>query len=65
MVLQKILAYSPIYAVSYGPARMFVNFNYSEALKILLIQIIYIILSCLLCNLMYKKGVRKLNVNGG
>lgn len=65
VVLQKILAYSPIYAVSYGPARMFVNFNYSEALKILLIQIIYIILSCLLCNLMYKKGVRKLNVNGG
>ena len=64
-VMQKILNLSPIYANSYGPARLFVNFNLSEFGMILISQIIYILIGYLICYLVYRKGVRKLNVNGG
>ena len=63
--IQPILNYSPIYAVCYGPAKLFVDFTYTNFIKILIVQIIYIIISWLLCTLLYKKGVKKLNVNGG
>lgn len=65
IVLQKILTYTPIYVVSYGPARMFVSFTYNEAIKIIIIQIVYILITYLLCYLVYKRGVKRLNVNGG
>ena len=64
-VIAKVLNYSPVYVVSYGPARMFVNFNYVEAIKIIIAQIIYIMITYLLCLLIYKKGEKRLNVNGG
>ena len=64
-VIQKILNLSPIYANSYGPARLFVNFNIGEFGMILISQIIYIFIGYLICYLIYRKGVRKLNVNGG
>ena len=63
--LQPILNYSPVYVTTYGPARLFVNFNFDAFLNILLFQVIYLILIYLLCLLMYKKGVKNLNVNGG
>ena len=63
--LQGILKYSPIYVVSYGPAKLFVNFNYTNAIYVLLAQILYLVITYLLCAFSYKKGVRKLNVNGG
>lgn len=64
-VLQPILKYSPIYVVSYGPARLFVNFNWTEFRSIFIFQIIYIFASWGLCTLIYRKGVKNLNVNGG
>ena len=64
-VVQPILVYSPIYVVSYGPAKLFVDFSFSSFVSILLAQIIYIIIGYLLCLLLYRKGVKKLNVNGG
>lgn len=64
-VLQPILKFSPVYVVSYGPARLFVNFNWKEFLSIFLAQLIYIVITYLLCSLIYKKGVKRLNVNGG
>ena len=64
-ILQSVLRYSPIYAVSYGPARLFVNFNINECINIILVQIIYIFISYILCTLIYNRGVKKLNVNGG
>ena len=64
-VIQKILNLSPIYANSYGPARLFVNFNIGEFGMILISQIIYIFIGYLICYLIYRKGVKKLNVNGG
>lgn len=63
--IQPILKFSPVYVVCYGPARLFVNFNINEGIIILISQIIYIAFSFLICNLIYKKGVKKLNVNGG
>ena len=49
----------------YGPARLFVGFNINEALHILIAQIIYTVIAYGLCLFVYKKGVEKLNVNGG
>lgn len=63
--VQGILKYLPSYVVAYGPAKLFVDFSSSDAIKILGAQIIYLIISYLLCAFIYKKGVRKLNVNGG
>ena len=64
-IIRPILKFSPIYVVSYGPAKLFVDFNTKNFISIIIAQIIYIIIGYLMCNLMYKKGVRKLNVNGG
>ena len=63
--IQPILSYSPIYVVSYGPAKLFVDFTWGNFLSIIVAQAVYIIIGYLLCSLLYKKGVKKLNVNGG
>lgn len=64
-VLQPILNLSPIYVVSYGPAKLFVDFSLSNFIVIVIAQVIYIAIAYFLCYVLYKKGVRKLNVNGG
>lgn len=64
-VMQPILTYSPIYAVSSGPAKLFVNFSWSGCVEVLFIQIFYIGICYILCKLVYQKGVKKLNVNSG
>lgn len=63
--IQPIINYSPIYAISYGPAKLFVDFSLNTFLSVLISQIIYIFIGWLICSLLYKKGVRNLNVNGG
>ncbi len=63
--IQKILTFSPVYVVNYGPAKLFVNFSYAQALNIIIAQLIYILIAYSLCYLVYKKGVKKINVNGG
>ena len=64
-ILQPIMKYSPIYVVSYGPAKLFVDYKWETLLEVLGIQIIYMIVVFLIAHFIYKKGVRKLNVNGG
>lgn len=64
-IMQPILTYSPIYAVSSGPAKLFVNFSWNGCLEVLFIQLCYIGICYILCKLVYQKGVKKLNVNGG
>ena len=64
-VLQPIINLSPIYAVSYGPAKLFVDFSLSNFFVVIFAQIIYIGIGYLLCSILYKKGVKRLNVNGG
>ncbi len=63
--LQPILTYSPIYAISYGPAKLFVDFNIKTFISVFISQIIYTFIAYNLGNLIYKKGVKNLNVNGG
>jgi len=64
-VIQPILKFSPIYAVSYGPAKLFVDFSWTNFLSVIIAQIIYIIIAWILCTILYRKGVKNLNVNGG
>lgn len=64
-IMQPIIKFSPIYVVSYGPARLFVNFTVDGFISIIVAQIIYLIISFSICHLIYNKGVKKLNVNGG
>ena len=64
-VLRPVLQYSPIFAVTYGPAKLFVHFTVKGALEVLFVQGIYIGIAYGLCLWLYRKGVRSLNVNGG
>lgn len=64
-VIQPILQASPIYVVCYGPAKLFVDFSWTNFSSVFIAQLIYIIIAYSLCSLMYKKGVKNLNVNGG
>ena len=64
-MIQPFLLYSPIYVVCYGPAKLFVNFSWENFISVLAAQIIYIGIAFGLCSLIYKKGVKNLNVNGG
>ena len=64
-IIQKVVTFSPIYVMCYGPARLFVGFNITEAGHILIAQLVYTIIAYSLCLFVYRKGVKKLNVNGG
>ena len=59
------LTYSPIYAVCYGPAKLFVDFSYSNLLSVIISQLVYIVIAYIICKAIYKKGVKNINVNGG
>ena len=63
--IQQVLKYTPIYVISYGPARLFVKYNHEDFFKILLSQIIYIVIGYLCIQIVYKKGKRRLHVYGG
>ena len=63
--MQGPLKYSPIYAMIYGPAKLFVDFSPELYIKIFISQIFYLIIGVMIALLLYKKGVKKLNVNGG
>ena len=64
-MIRPFIKFSPIYAVSYGPAKLFVDFNMPDFISIMISQVAYLIISFTICHLIYKKGVKKLNVNGG
>lgn len=63
--LQPILNYSPIFAINYGPAKLFVEYDPMFLLRVVIIQIIYFIIFYIIAQLVYKKGVKNINVNGG
>ncbi|MBQ7140249.1 MAG: ABC transporter permease [Bacilli bacterium] len=64
-IIQPILKLSPVYVVCYGPAKLFVDFSLNNFITVFISQIIYIGIGFGLCTLLYKKGVKNLNVNGG
>ena len=65
MALQPIIKYSPVFVVSYGPAKLFVDFSLNMFLKVISAQTIYLIICFIIVHLIYRKGVRRINVNGG
>ena len=64
-IMQPFIKYSPAYVTSYGPAKLFVDFSLDKTIEILIMQILYVIITYSLAMFIYRKGVRKLNVNGG
>ena len=64
-IIGNIIRYTPVYSISYGPAKLVINFNDTLYTNVLLSQFISIIIILIIINLLYRKGVRNLNVNGG
>ena len=64
-IMQPFVKFSPVFVVSYGPAKLFVDFSYQKTLEVLLIQLVYVVIAYIFCFLIYRKGVKNLNVNGG
>jgi ABC-2 type transport system permease protein len=64
-VIQTIIKLSPIYGVSYGPAKLVIDFNLSIFSSTLISQLISLLIVYILIAIVYRRGVKKLNVNGG
>lgn len=64
-IIRPIIKCTPIFVVTYGPAKLIIDFSFEAFTKILIAQIIYIIIAVLLIIILYEKGAKKLNVNGG
>lgn len=65
IALQPFIKFSPVYVTMYAPAKMVVDFSYYKFFETFIFQIGYVIFFGILCMFVYKKGVKKLNVNGG
>ena len=63
--IQPIIMYSPIYSVFSGPAKLVASFSWDLFIKVLLSQVIWSVILLVIGVLVYKKGVKKVNVNGG
>lgn len=64
-LIANILRFTPIYSVSYGPAKIIIDFNINTFQNIIISQIITIIIISIIISIIYGRGVKKLNVNGG
>ncbi len=65
IALQPLFKLTPIYTVCYGPAKLIVDFSLEKCVEILAAQAVYLAAGGALMLLIYKKGVKKLYVNGG
>lgn len=63
--LQRVALNMPFAYVTYGPAKLAVDFNTTMATHIVTMQLLYITLSSVLIAWLYRKGVAIVNVNGG
>ena len=63
--LQLLFKMTPIYTVCYGPAKLVVDFSVEKSVEILAAQILYLAAGGALLAWVYRKGVKKLYVNGG
>lgn len=64
-ILQPLFKLTPIYTVCYGPAKLIVDFSPEKCVEILAAQLLYLVGGCGVMLLVYRKGVKKLYVNGG
>ncbi|MCK8058522.1 MULTISPECIES: ABC-2 family transporter protein [unclassified Fusibacter] len=63
--LQKIAVYMPFAYVTYVPARLAVHFDMGLFISNVSVQLCYVVTFYLLANVLYRKGARQLNVQGG
>lgn len=63
--LRNIVKYLPHTYFTYAPAKNVVDFSFDRYCLNIVIQITYLIFFILLSLLVYQRGVKKLNVNGG
>lgn len=62
---RKIVELLPFSQLYYGASRTFVSFDHSLFVKYLLTQLIWIVIYFTIATLIYRKGVRNVNINGG
>lgn len=62
---QPAIRCSPIYVVTYGPAKLMIDYSNTTFLRVLWVQVIYFIITMLILFALFQRGVKKLNVNGG
>lgn len=63
--LQNLSHYLPFAYVTYVPARLAVDFSFTNFCIQFSIQILYLVIFFILAMALYKKGAKNLNVNGG
>lgn len=63
--LQPVFKLTPIYTVCYGPAKLIVDFSMDKWMEIVSVQALYLAAGCAFMFWVYRKGVKKLYVNGG
>lgn len=63
--LRPIIELTPIYVITYGPVKLIIDFSMSNFIRIFTAQFIYLIVVLFILLILYEKGVKKLNVNGG
>ena len=64
-IIQKILLFLPTTYMIYAPARILVKFNFETSVMLIVSQIFMIFIMLLIAVILYKKGVKRINVNGG
>ena len=65
VIVQKILLLLPTTYLVYAPSRILVKFELRESLMLILMQIVSIIGLSIISAILYKRGVKKINANGG
>lgn len=63
--IRPIVKCTPIFVVTYGPAKLLIDFSMETFTQIFLAQVLYITISIIIISILYRRGVKKLNVNGG
>lgn len=63
--LQNIAKYLPFAYVTYVPARLTVDFSFTNFFTQFSIQLLYLVIFFILSMTLYRKGAKNLNVNGG
>lgn len=63
-VVQSVVKFIPTTHITYTPSELLVHFSYSNFANAFIYEIYSLILLGILCYIIYKKGVKKLNVTG-
>ncbi len=63
--IQPLIKITPIFVITYGPAKLIIDFSMEMFFNVLLVQLAYLAVTVLILTILFRRGVAKLNVNGG